>query len=537
MPSKIAILENVEMYTADELIEYIKSDIVTFDELCEETDGYFPASVRKAVEQKLAGSEDEDWDSTKDSRDIEALERYLSSYPNGLHRDEARSLIRQIQEAINRTESFNTWDSVDKNSIPSLRKYCDEYPDDIHVIEAKKIINKLRKEEFIGFDIEALVRKIKNLQTNKDVIDLYSEIYKTIVGYLDRGKIKHSDLLEMIKTDPNILRPSVIDMLLDNGYLDYDDFDRLGIDNAFIRHLVSGASLQGFPIPKKMDKINKLSTEIYFWGIPSSGKSCALGAVLSIAGNGRVAKSMSLDNDCQGYGYMTRLAALFKSDNSVVTLPERTSIYATYEMGFDLEDENDAVHPLTCIDFAGELLRCMYKSDAGEDMSEDEMESLDTLTRVLIDNRTKNRKIHFFVLEYGGDDRKYQGLTQNVYLGGALRYIERTGIFKDDTDAIYLMISKVDKANASRGQLSEILKEYITQIYGGFYNGLVKISKDCEINNGVVEIIPFSLGKVCFGDYCLFDEKPAANVVRKLLGCTKGFKTGKIQRGFNIFKK
>ncbi len=537
MPSKIAILENVEMYTADELIEYIKSGIVTFDELCDKTEGCFSASVRKVVEQKLAGSEDDDWHTAKDSRNIEALERYLSSYPDGLHRDEARSLIRKVQEANNHAESLNTWYSVDKNSISSLRKYCDDYPDDTHVTEAKKLINKLRKEEFIGFDIEALVKRIKNIQADKAVINPHDEIYKTIVGYLDRNKIKHSDLLEMIKTDPNILKSNVIDMLLDNGYLDYDDFDRLGIDNAFIRHLVSGESLQGFAIPKKLDKINKLSTEVYFWGIPSSGKSCALGAVLSVAGNGRVAKSMSQDNDCQGYGYMTRLAALFKSDNSVGTLPEGTSIYSTYEMGLDLEDENDAVHPLTCVDLAGELVRCMYKSDAGEDMSEDEMEALETLTRVLVDNRTKNRKIHFFVLEYGGEDRKYEGLTQNVYLGGALRYIERTGIFKDDTDAIYLMISKVDKASANNGQLAGILKEYITQIYGGFYNGLVKISKDCEINNGVVEIIPFSLGKVCFQDYCLFDERPAANVVRKLLDRTKGFKNGKIQRGFNFFKK
>lgn len=138
MPSKIAILENVEMYTADELIEYIKSGIVTFEELCEETDGCFPASVRKTVEQKLAGSEDDDWHTAKDSKDIEALEKYLSSYPDGLHRDEARSLIRQIQEANNRTESLNTWDSVDKTSISSLRKYCEDYPDDIHVTEAKK---------------------------------------------------------------------------------------------------------------------------------------------------------------------------------------------------------------------------------------------------------------------------------------------------------------------------------------------------------------------------------------------------------------
>lgn len=537
MPSKLAILENVDMYTADELVGYIKSGIVTFDELCDDTDGCFPASVRKEVERKIAGSEQEDWANARNSRSIEALEMYLSTYPDGSHRDEARSLIRSLQEAEVHKASANAWESVDKNSIPELRRFCAENPDDIHCVEAKKLINKLRREEFIGFDLDALVSRIKNIQADKAVINTDEEIYKTIVGYLDRGKIKHSDLMAMLRADHNILRASVVNMLLDNGYLDYDDFETIGINAAFIRHLVNGETTQGFAIPRKLDKINKLSTEIYFWGIPSSGKSCALGAILSVAGNGRVAKSMSQDNDCQGYGYMTRLAALFNSNDCVGTLPEGTSIYSTYEMGFDLEDENNAVHPLTCIDLAGELVRCMYKSDANEDMSDDEMDALDTLTRVLIDNRTKNRKIHFFVLEYGADDRKYEGLTQNVYLEGALRYIERTGIFKDDTDAIYLMITKVDKANAGKGQLASILKEYISKTYGGFYNGLVKICRDCEINNGNVEIVPFSLGQVCFQDYCLFDEKPASNVVRKLLERSKGFKNGKLQKGLNIFKR
>ena len=537
MPSKLAILENVDMYSADELVGYIKSGIVTFDELCNDTDGCFRASVRKEVERKLVGSEEEDWISAKTSGNIGSLEQYLSTYPDGSHRAEARNLILSIQEAEERKVSANAWDSVDKNSIQALRSFCEENPDDIHCVEAKKLINKLRREELIGFDIESLIKRVKNIQADKAVINTDDEIYKTIVGYLDRGKIKHSDLLEMLKADHNILRASVVNMLLDNGYLDYDDFETIGINRLFISHLVNGETSQGFAIPRKLDQINKLSTEIYFWGIPSSGKSCALGAILSVAGNGHVAKSMSQDNDCQGYGYMTRLAALFKSNDKVGTLPESTSIYSTYEMGFDLEDIDGAVHPLTCVDLAGELVRCMYKSDANEAMSDDEIGALDTLTNVLIDNRTKNRKLHFFVLEFGADDRKYEGLTQNVYLDGALRYIERTGIFKDDTDAIYLMITKVDKAKAEKGQLSAVLRDYISEYYGGFYNGLVKICRDWEINSGNVEIVPFSLGQVCFQDYCLFDEKPAGNVVRKLLERSKGFKNGKLQKGFNLFKK
>lgn len=537
MPNKIAILENVDMYSADELVEYIKSGIVTFEELCNDTDGYFSASVRKEVERKIETSEEQDWIKAKNSKSIEALEEYLLIYPDGNYRNEARSLICSIEKNLALKDSADTWEQIDKNSISELKRFCEENPTDLHCTEAKKLINKLRREEVIGFDIDALVTSIKKIQADKAVLNADDEIYKTIAGYLDRGKISHSDLLDMLKADPNVLRASVVTKLLDNGYLEYDDFETIGINSAFIKHLVNGETAQGFALPRKLDKINKLSTEIYFWGIPSSGKSCALGAILSVAGNGRIAKSMSQDNDCQGYGYMTRLAALFKSTTHVGTLPEGTSIYSTYEMGFDLEDVDNAIHPLTCVDLAGELVRCMYKSDAKEYMEKDEMEALDTLTRVLIDNRTKNRKIHFFVLEYGAEDRKYEGLTQNEYLEGALRYIERTGIFKNDTDAIYLMLTKVDKAKAAKGQLPSILKEYIAETYGNFYNGLVRICKNYEINEGIVEVVPFSLGQVCFQDYCLFDEKPAANVVRKLLERSKGFNTGMKQKILNIFKR
>lgn len=537
MPSKLAILENVEMYSADELFGYIKDGIVTFDELCNKTDGCFPASVRKELERKIAGSEEEDWQKARSSRSIDALEKYLSTYVDGPHRKEARVLIHDLRKAEAQVASAKVWDSVDKNSIQALREFCERNPDDPHRVEARRLTNKLRRENIAGIGIESLVERVKNIQVDKNVINPNAEIYETIVGYLGGDKIKKSDLLEMLRSDHNILGTSVVNMLLNNDYLSFEDFETIGISGAFVEHLVIGEAVQRFAIPGKLNKINKLSTEIYFWGIPSSGKSCALGAILSVAGNGRVAKSMAKDNDCQGYGYMNRLAALFKPNNKVCTLPDSTSIYSNYEMGFDLEDENGTVHPLTLVDLAGELVRCMYKYDAKEPMSNDERDALDTLTNVLVDNRTRNRKIHFFVLEYGAENRKYEGLAQNTYLDGVLNYIRRTRIFKEDTDAIYLMVTKADKAKDDKRHLEDILKEYIEENYLGFYNGLKKICKDYEINNGKVEIVPFSLGQVCFQDYCLFDEKPASKVVRILLDRSKGFKNGKFQKGFNLFKK
>ena len=345
-----------------------------------------------------------------------------------------------LEKINNAKTEQDAWDGIDKNSKEELRAFVRNNPNSPHCKEARKLITKISKDEFIDVDINALISKINRIQTDKSVQDPDTEIFNTISKQLDSNKIKLKDVLEAIRNDNNLVRASVLDMLIANGYLEYQDFLSIDIDRRFVQQLANNERSQRFVTPRKIDRINKLSTEIYFWGIPASGKSCALGAILSVANNGRVALSMSKDNDCQGYGYMTRLSQLFSADGNVGTLPEGTSIYSTYEMGFDLEDENHAIHPITCIDLAGELVRCMYKSDAGEDLSDDEEEALDTLTNILIDNRTKNRKIHFFVVEYGGEARKYEGLSQNYYLDSALRYIERTQIFKEDTDAIDIIL-------------------------------------------------------------------------------------------------
>lgn len=536
MIRKSDILANAGQFTAQELIEYIVNGFVTFDEVLNQTSSPLSDSVQKAIKQYQLEMETEAWRSTCATNTLAVVNEFLKYFPNGQYMQEALKMKARFEEAQRPVvAAVDPWVDINKTSISSLKHYIELFPDGKYVKEAKRLINNLRREEIIGYDKEALVFTIKNIQADRAVINKDEEIFKTIVSYLKRGKITHQDLIMMIAKDRNILRASVINMLLEEEYISYKDFSLIGIENKFIRNLAARRQSKGFETPIKLERINKVSTEVYFWGIPSSGKSCALGAILSVAGMGTVAKSMKKDNDSQGYGYMNRLSALFTTNpGTVCTLPESTSIYSTYEMGFDLLDQQNQIHPITCIDLAGELVRCMYKSDAKESLSDDEKEALETLTNILIDNRTNNRKIHFFVIEYGAEDRQYEGLTQQTYLDAALRYIERTGIFKNDTDAVYLMITKVDKVEAPKGQLTNFLYDYITNIYGGFFNGLVHICKEAEINEGKVDIIPFSLGKVCFQDYCIFDDRPAAYVVNKLLNSTKGVKQSRLHRILRI---
>ena len=145
-------------------------------------------------------------------------------------------------------------------------------------------------------------------------------------------------------------------------------------------------------------------------------------------------------------------------------------------------------------------------------------------------NKTGNRKIHFFVIEYGAEKKLYEGRTQRTYLDGAVAYLQETNIFEKDTDAIYLLITKTDKIKKKGEDFINELEEHIEKNYLQFYHGLELICRNNEINDGVVERIPFTLGEVCFQDYCKFKEKNASFVVEKILERSYGYKPGKLNK-------
>lgn len=103
--------------------------------------------------------------------------------------------------------------------------------------------------------------------------------------------------------------------------------------------------------------------------------------------------------------------------------------------------------------------------------------------------------------------------------------MKNTGIFQKDTDAIFIMITKADKV---KNPSKETFTRYINEKYLGFYNVLDQICKENEITGKKVEKIAFSLGEVCFQNYCKFNPKPAENVVKLILERTAYDKVGKL---------
>ena len=530
MPTKISIYDNVEQYSAQDLYKYIKEGVIEFDELCRETAGYLPADVRKDLKRLI-----------EENADVASAAR-VSPPPPPVSDYEVPvppqfpGVWEDPTSSAGNVEP-DPWHAVDMSNADSLHAFINANPHHPRVRDAKLRLNELFMATHTAKDIETLKREVNDIMTSKTVLDKGTKIYSTIEEYIANKYITASEFLDVLADDNNFVSAFVVKQLINAGIISYPDLAAAGINQKFIDHLIDRDPEEvRFLTPKPITEVTKVSTEVYFWGIPSSGKTCALGGILSVAKNGKVVRNMSPDNDCQGYGYMTRLADVFRENQSVGNLPPGTAIYDIWEMGFDLEDPDGRVHPITCIDLAGELVRCMYKNDAGETLTEDEIATLDTITNLLISNRTTNRKIHFFVLEYGGEERKYESLDQASYLEAALAYIKRTKIFDRDTDGVYLLFTKVDKTKLRGKDLVEHLIEYTDKYYANFYNGLAAICKDYEINGGKVERLPFTLGNVCFQNFCLFDGTAAENVVKILLNRTKGFKKGKLQKIINKVK-
>lgn len=532
------IFDNINEYldNIDDLVNALQSNgIIDYEQFIAEVRSQgvaVPRSIREQVRDKFENHDDEVWQDAKSTNTIAAYQSYIDTNPEGKHLTEARENIMRLREEEESIVIEEAWEFLDKTSIEALERFIDLNPLSPHCYEANRLIRSL-KEEGVNIGIAALEMQIKSIETDKTIIDKHQAIYNKILDNISRGRITVEQLLEAIRENHNFIGASVVNQLLERGII--RDLKQTGIASDFIVRVESFKPSDTLPAALPFSEVTMVpGTEVYFWGIPSSGKTCAVGAILSSIRDGRIVSSCEFETQCKGYNYMNRLSQVFQKDK-ICLLPPQTQTKNTYEMAMLVEDHDKKVHPITCVDLAGELVRCMFKSDAHEMLTEEEEQVLGTLTNILKDNRTDNRKLHFFVIEYGAENRLYEGLPQHTYLHAAVSYIKRTGIFEKNTDGIYLLITKVDKTGLKGKELREKLTAYISENYQGFLNGLKKICRDFEINKGEVKIQPFSLGEVCFQDYCRFQDDYVAKVIETIVKRSYCYGTGifsKIIRGF-----
>ena len=453
---------------------------------------YFDGQHSHEAQEKLAEQETLVWEKTYACLTKDELENYLSLFPNGLHVDECKDLLDDLP-----------WLEVKrKNTINDYDIYKSQYPGK-HVSEIDNAINVLNDDN--------------DWHNACTIGDTYA--YKQYLNQHPSGK--HSDearyriqasagrdqLLLELKNNPNSHGAKDIKEKVSNNVATWDDIAILFGEEKMkaIKNYIDPSKL---PESTPPDELSSGSTEVYFWGTPASGKTCALGSIISSAQKKGIYEPLP----CSGYDYMTRLSNIFDT-KGFCTFPDSTSVSNIQEMIMNLRDERKRNHKITLIDLAGELFRYAYFLEHNLFLDNDQRDILNAALSYLKD--TRNNKIHFFVVEYGAQDKLWEGLKMVNYLDNMIGYLKKENIFTKSTVGVYVIVTKCDMIDCSPEDRPQRAFDYVSQELLAFWNTLQKTCDDSGV--GDLKIISYSVGDVFAQNLCKFDGRDTDKVLDKLL--------------------
>ena len=444
------------------------------------------------AQAKIDEFDDAKWNEAQSQLSSNTLNDYIGCFPNGKHVDECNGLLCDLP-----------WlETKRKNTIEAYNQYMQQYPGK-HDAEAQMAILSIQDDN----------------TWNDACAANSSSAYRLYLSYFPEGKHKDEALMRVnsgaaggqflnaLQYDQNAFTADEIQEKVGNGVATWDDIQNvMGSEKTY--------AIQNFQMPALLpnaiapDSLQGNTTEVYFWGTPGSGKTCALGTILSSATRAGIIEPLQ----CSGLHYMNLLSNIFIG-NDCCTLPDSTNVTNIQEMVMKLTDEKRHQHKLTLIDLAGELFRSVYKVNNHLQVDDSNCQVLDKAMSYL--KNRKNNKIHFFVVEYGAHEKKWEGLNMSNYLSCMIQYLKNEKVFTKSTVGVYVLVTKCDKMDCAKEDRPRLAHEYVKQEFAAFWNTLEMTCKNAAIKD--LKTLAFSIGDVFAQQLCVYDGEDTNKVIDKLL--------------------
>lgn len=458
-----------------------------------------PGKHTQAVEDAIQNiSDPQDWGAASGAGTPEAYENYLQQHPHGAH----------VEEAKGKIDDYYWRNACFVNTADAMQQYLDKMPTGRYLEAARDRLEDLAWEEAQRINTRASIELyLANFPEGKHREEA-EELFK-VVGM-------RQDVLDGLAKDLNAYSAE-----------DINDFVK--------RHVITKDEVIGFFGPDKAEKIFNFTrfpipapvgpflpelqrgpTEVYFWGTPASGKTCALGAVLSTCHTRYVLNGQN----CRGYDYMNKLSNVFSRGNGLCSLPDSTANDVIADMVMQIRDKQGNPHAMTLIDIAGEIFRAIYADFTNQFLEDQKRQTLNQIQKYLANKN--NKKIHFFVVEYGAHDTEWEGNTMSNYLQTCATYLRDSQILKGQTVGVYVIVTKCDKMMCPPEMMPQAALEYVQKYLNAFFMNLQYACKDAGI--GDFKVISFSVGDVFAKQLCYYNDQYTDKVVEILLSKTPAIK-------------
>lgn len=324
------------------------------------------------------------------------------------------------------------------------------------------------------------------------------------------------DLLTDIKRSPFNYHRETMYNYISTKTLTYDDL----VSKSYIltdkgyNHIVRYPRLEDEQRKLPMSSLNNPqspegNTDIYFFGVPGSGKTCVLAGLMSLSGR------LGFDFDPRGAGGGGPYAVELQNYARSSMLPPKTDDFFIQVIDCQIDDEENNSHNISIIEMAGEKTR-----DFAFIENATSLEDLGPGAAGLLNNN--NNKVIFFVIDPTNeryvvmDDGSTQLVKQDNVLNCIASLLAKNKELMKKVTAIHIILTKSDTLGdyADANVIQELL---VQQGYQAVMTRIRKICETYDINKATgfqVGLFPFCVGKFMPGDVYTFDETDSLKILR-----------------------
>lgn len=549
--------------------------------------------IRDYINNQPNPQEQQEWDEIQGSynaqtfSDYQLLEAKLGAYithwdsqcPVVNHIEEAKKKLREVQDAMRentRKLEEGEWGNMDHFSINSLEVFYRKFPYTQHKEDIDKEIFVLSKNkpltELVGAlnhykvlfpdgsyisEADKIIKAamewnaVRNGIGNKTDMDKINIYINTVFDYIKNHPnssflndaqvllmdLKGREIVRMKKEFNNYSRDALL-AYVNRGIFTEQEliYNGVATDRSLeilrnYEEIRGGLPVLNNIIPQCSTKCFPNHTDIFMFGIPSTGKSCILAGLLGT-------NALNYDSVVSGGPYADALTNFIECN--CPPDPTRMNYLTTIKAQIRVEKKT---HPFNLVEMAGEeFADKISKNSRGEICFEDMGTGATELLKV------ENRKIFFLIVDPTRNiikfikEEKHQDDNGNTFyepqeilinqreslkrMVDLLNQPENENIMKK-VDAIHFIVTKADTLGSTYDERKEKAAEFLRKSYGDAIGTLKVVCEKYGINrstNKVPYVFPFSLGQFYVGNIFEYDDADSNTILEVMKGNTAAIK-------------
>lgn len=458
--------------------------------------------ARKKYQSLTADVELNDWNTT-DQNSITSLLTHRRKYPSTSHETDIDNRV---------------WELTDTDSAVHINRYLSEFPNGLHCIEARDMLKA--QELWKGVSTDADLVTLSDYISEEPQSPFIPKATELLI------KLKSAEIQKMIEK-PGSYKLDFLKLLLNEEIFTCEELIANGVcSERTFKMLNETIELPDIEQPENSNpQIARGATDVFLFGIPSSGKTCVLMGLLG-------SHHFSYNNAASGLGgtYADNLT-IYRRNNMA---PGSTfGNFVAQIQGTVYRDDSEVTYPINLIEMSGEEFAMKIALNPENEVKFEDMGT--GATKILTSD---NRKIIFIIIDptanglikLSSTTKDGSSITriveQDIVISKMVNMLVENRDVLRKTNAIHFIFTKADILG-DRSVRDQIAVERIKSLYGNTIRTLREICSEYSINKSTdnqPSLFTFSLGKFYLGNLFEYDPYDADKLMNLITSMAQGEK-------------